>query len=92
MKAERLGDCKAHLEPLTEMLPYLAASGHNLYTKSVRLYLQKMSELKDTHPDVQQKFDSGHHVARQSDRRWSGLSTDLMIEQVLMKSIVTPSG
>ena len=92
MKAERLGDWKAHLESLNEMLQYLAASGHNLYTKSVRLYLQKMSELKDTHPDVQQKFDSGHHVARRSDRRWSGLSTDLMIEQVLMKSMKTTGG
>ena len=28
------------------------------------LYLQKMSELKDTHPDIHQKFESGHHVEK----------------------------
>ena len=52
LKAERLGDWTLHLEALREMLPFLAASGHNLYTKSVRLYLKKMAELKDTHPDI----------------------------------------
>ena len=28
------------------------------------LYRHKMSEVKDTHPDIHQKFESGYHVVR----------------------------
>ena len=38
LKAERIGNWKFHLQVMHEMFPYLAASGHNLCTKSV--YLQ----------------------------------------------------
>ena len=34
----------------------------------------------------------GHHVVRRSDRFWAGLSPDLIIEQVLMRSIKTHDG
>ena len=34
----------------------------------------------------------GYHVVRRSDRFWAGLSTDLNIEQVLMRSIKTHGG
>jgi len=33
IKAERTANWELHLEALTRMLPYLAASGHNLYVK-----------------------------------------------------------
>ena len=51
-------------------------------------HLQKMSELKEPHPDIHQQFESSHHIMRRSNRHWAGLSTDLVIEQVLrsMKS------
>lgn len=92
IKAERTGDWHLHLETLSEMLPYFAASGHNLYAKSVYLYLQSMSKLNETHPDVYQQFENGYHVVRRSDRYWAGLSTDLVIEQVLMRSMKTCGG
>ena len=85
IKAERIGNWRLHLQALSEMLPYLAAAGHNLYTKSVRLYLQSMSSLETDHPDVYRQFEAGFHVVRRSNRLWAGLSTDLVIEQVLMK-------
>ena len=34
----------------------------------------------------------GLHVTRRSDRQWAGLSTDLIIEQVLMRSMKTSGG
>ena len=74
------------------MVPYLAATGHNLYTKSVRLYLQSMSSLETNHPHVHRKFEAGFHVVRRSNRLWAGLSTDLVIEQVLMRSLKTSGG
>ena len=62
IKAEHTGYWKLHLDSLSEMLPYFAASGHNLYTKSVHVYLQMMSELEREHPEVYSQFVEGHHV------------------------------
>lgn len=72
-----------HLSSLNQMLPYLASAGHSHYTKSVHLYLQKMSKLESDHPDVYRRFLGGYHVVRLSNRHWAGLSVDLLIEQVL---------
>ena len=38
IRDERTGDCDLQLVALHEMLPYVAAAGHNHYTKSVYLY------------------------------------------------------
>ena len=92
IKAERTANWELHLQAVSEMLPYLAASGHNLYVKCARLYLQSMSNLRDDHPAVYRDFVSGLHVVRRSDRLWAGLSTDLAIEQVLMRSLKTIGG
>lgn len=81
IKGERTGNWLLHLQALYEMLPYFAAAG-----------LQQMQDLEKTNPDVHKKFMDGFHVARRSDRFWGGLSTDLMIEQVLMRSIKTTGG
>ena len=92
LRAERTGNWQLHLEAISDMLPYLAASGHNNYTKSALLYLQQMSHLDQHHPEVYQHFKNGMHVVRRSDRYWAGLSTDLVIEQVLMRSIKSSGG
>ena len=86
LKAERTGDWKLHLASVCEMLPYVAAAGHNLYAKSAYLYLQLMLELQTMFPDIYEKFIAGFHVIRRSNRYWAGLSSDLVIEQVLMKN------
>lgn len=90
--AERTGNWSLHLQVIQDMLPYLAAAGHNLYTKCARVYLQQMLNLKTEHPNVQQHFEEGLHVIRRSDRLWAGLSPDLVIEQVLMRSMKTSGG
>ena len=92
IRAERTGNWDLHLQALSEMLPFLAASGHNNYTKSVLYYLQQMCRLQVDHPDVYQHFQDGLHVIRRSDRYWAGLSSDLVIEQVLMRSMKTSGG
>ena len=51
-----------------------------------------MTNLPNDHPVVHQHFVEGLQVARRSDRAWAGLSTDLMIEQVLMRSMKTSGG
>ena len=69
------------------MLPYFSASGHYHYQKSVYLYLQTMSQIHVTHPGLHKHFMNGLHVIRRSDRFWTGLSPDLVIEQVLMAEV-----
>ncbi len=51
-----------------------------------------MSHLQDEQPEVYHHFQAGLHVVRRTDRYWAGLSSDLVIEQVLMKSIKTSGG
>ena len=70
IKAERTGDFKLHLSAVSKMLSIFAASGHRLYTKSARLYLQQMMSLTKTHPDVYRDFMTGHDVIPSSDRFW----------------------
>ncbi len=50
IRAERTGNWELHLQAIQDMLPYMAASGHNSYTKSAMLYLQQMLNLKAQHP------------------------------------------
>ena len=52
IKAERTGDWVLHLQSMRAMLPFLGASGHFSYVKSVALYLQKMEKLETTHPII----------------------------------------
>ena len=70
--AERLGNWYLHLEAVS------------LYTKSASIYLSSMANLPNDHPLVHQHFVEGLHVARRSDHAWAGLSTDVMIKQVLI--------
>ena len=92
IRSERTSDWKLHLSSLQAMLPYFAAAGHNHYTKSVWLYLQDMSDLPNTHPDIYQEYISGHFVVRRSDRFWAGLARDLTIEQTLMRTMKSTGG
>ena len=77
-----MGIWALHIQAMYEMMPYLAASGHNLYTKCIHVYLQQMHKLHETHPEVSRHFDQGLNIVRRSDRFWAGLSPDLVIEQL----------
>ena len=51
-----------------------------------------MTQLHVKHPDVQKKFEDIFHSIRRSDRFWAGLSSDLVIEQALMRSVKSCGG
>ena len=59
LKGERMGIWEMHIQAIHDMLPYLAASGHNLYTKSIQFYLQQMSKLQEASPEVYRHFSQG---------------------------------
>ena len=62
IQSARTGNWKLYLQSLHEMLPYLAASGHNNYVKSLVLFLDKMKKLEQTNPTVHAKFLEGLFV------------------------------
>ena len=92
VKGERTGNWNLLLLTVSEMVPYMAASGHNLCAKSATIYLQQIRNLGTQHPDIQQKVEAGYHAIRRSDRFWAGLSSDLISEQVLMRSMKSSGG
>ena len=55
---------------------------------AAHVYLNNMLELKSQHTS----FKLGKNVIRRSDRYRAGLSSDLVIEQVLMRSIKATGG
>ena len=91
--AERVGDWNLHLVAIDRMLNLFAATGHLHYAKCGRLYLQLMQDLPNSHPWLYKKFaEEGCHAIRRSKRYWSGLWSDLVIEQVMMKSLKSRGG
>ena len=59
IRSERIGDWTLHLQTLRDMLPYLAAVGHNSYTKTIYVYLQRLAKLPVQQSKAQQHFVIG---------------------------------
>ena len=75
------------------MINLFATIGHVHYAKSASLYLQEMCELPEKFPLVREQFSERRlHSVRRSDRYWAALSSDLIIEQVMMLSTKTRGG
>ena len=75
------------------MLNLFTATGHINHAKSARLYLQLMLELLKDFPWLHEMFiNQGFHAVRRSSRYWAGLWTDLVIKQVMMRSIKSRGG
>lgn len=51
--AERMGNWEIHLNSIDPMILFFHAAGHFNYAKSARLYLQNMTELKETMDPVE---------------------------------------
>ena len=88
IRADRTSDLVLHLQTISDMLPFFAASGHNNYTKSLMVYHQDMSSLEEQHPSLYRSYLKGEHTIRRSDNPfWGGVPADLVIEQDLMRSM-----
>ena len=93
IKADRIGSWLMHLQAVSDCLPVFAASGHFNYLRSAHYYLQEMSNLEDKHPDVYRMFLDGFLVVRRSNQSCrAGLSSDLVIEQTLVRSLKSTGG
>ena len=93
IRAERMGDWNLYLFAISRMIDLFVATSHVHYAKGARLYLQNMLDLKFTHSWVHNQFVIGRlHTVRRSDKFWAGLWSDLIIEQVMMRSIKSNGG
>ena len=88
IRAERLHDFDLHLAIVAKMLPIFAAAGRGQYSKALRLYLEQMTVQKIQYGSLVKTFKVvGLHTVRYTDHEWSGVWTDLSIEQRLMKAV-----
>ena len=86
--AEGVGDWESHLDSTRRMLNLFATTGHYHYAKCGRMYLQQMLELPSNYPSIYKSFkENGYHTIRRSDQYRARLCSDLVIEQMMMKSI-----
>ena len=74
------------------MLNLFAATGHNNYAESCRLYLQSILDLETNHPEVYDQIIEGQHAVRRTQKKSTGIWTDLSIDQILMKSLKGRAG
>lgn len=81
------------VEGVRQMLNLFAATGHFNYAKSAWLYLQWMLELPEKHSWLHLQFSEHRFYSVWcSDHYWAGLSTDLIIEQMMRRSIKSRGG
>lgn len=85
IEAERLGNWQLHLQSVKKMLPFFHASGHFLYAKSAQIYLQSMIKLEMEMDDEEYRrfTEEGYFTIRRSYKAWSGIWSDMTIEQTL---------
>ena len=74
-----------HLNTISDNLPIYAAAGNYNYLKSTYYYVQEISERETKHLDMFRKYTDLFHVIHHSNQCWVGLSSELVIEQTLMR-------
>lgn len=91
IEAERLGNWNLHLSCVKQMLPIFHAAGHSNYCKGAQIYLQDMINLEEImdHSEFITFTEEGLFTVRRTDKAWSGIWSDMTIEQTLMRVLKT---
>lgn len=94
VRAERSGDWALHLFCVQSIIPYFHSAGHFNYAKYAHIYLQQMMKLETvmSPAEYHQFVNKGYFTVRRSEKFWSGIWTDMTIEQVLMRNMKTAGG
>ena len=90
IRAERSGDWNLHLISVTRMLNIFAAKP--VCKMSTDVLANDVGFAGFTSMAIQTVPVPWYHTIRRSERYWSGLWTDLVIEQVLMRSLKSRGG
>ena len=94
VRAERSGYFALHLHVIAQMQPYFHAAGRLQYAKSSQAHLQTMEDLEEKMPseDFKNFSHNGYFTIRRTSEFWSGVWSDITIEQVLMRAMKTNGG
>ena len=93
LRATREGNWQLHLSTVRDMLPWYFAYGRVNYSRYLPVYLQEMSTLQQTHPNVYEKFCSGEFaVQRSNDHAFAKTACDQVIEQTFNRESKTKGG
>ena len=97
IRAEGMGDFTLHLSCSTNrMLHMFAATGHHHNAKAVSLYVQMMKIYEKRSAEkiaiISSFKESENHLIRYSSNEWSGVLSDITIEQTLMKNSKSEGG
>ena len=92
VRADHTGSWMMHLRSVLDCLPIVAVVDHFNYRKCAYLYLQEMSQLRSWQPSVYDNFSKAFHVVHRSNQFWVGLSSNLVLEHTLMRSLKSSGG
>ena len=62
--AERTSNFALHISTTKQMINLFAATAHNNYAKTYRLYLQSVDVLEKDHPQIFEQFSFGNHTVQ----------------------------
>ena len=94
IRAERTADWSLHLYCIQAMVPHFNAGGNIHYAKAAPLYLQQMHDLPNKIPPegYRKITEDGYFTVRRRHEFWSGIWTDMVIEQDLMRAMKSQGG
>ena len=90
--ADRNGDWEAHLLAVQNLLPIFRESDSINYLRYATLYLEMMRRLPQDHPEIYEKFRTGHFVVNESQRAFNAVSNDMKLKQTIQRSQKSTSG
>ena len=91
--AVRSGSWDLLLECIREMLPYCFAYDHINYARYLTYFLGDMLQLNKSFPEIYEQVIVGNFAAQlSSDKLFSRIETDKVIEMTLNKDTKTPGG
>ena len=94
IEAERSRNWELHLSTIEQIMPFLHATAHKNYAMSAQIYLQDMRELasKMSRSEYRYFVKDGYFTIRRSNKFWSGIWSDMTIEQTLMRLMKSKGG
>jgi len=90
--AERMGNWTLHLECVQQMLPFFHATGNIHYAKAAHLYLQDALQSQGKMSEIEFQEFVNYFALRRSSKYWSGIFSDMTIEQTLMRRMSSLGG
>ncbi|GBM45498.1 hypothetical protein AVEN_210229-1 [Araneus ventricosus] len=89
VRAERSGDFYVYLHCLQRMLPIFHAVGHLNYAKFAHVDIQDRLKLFTSLNSAEHRLfiTHGYFTFRRTEKFWSGICSDMTIEQVLVRSL-----